>query len=267
MSGTSTRLAIMALAALAACARPQHAVTYRLTVTVSDNGRPVSGSVVRSEDWAPGEIGGSNVLLQRTVHGDAIVLPIRGRLLVVAMAGWDKPSCSGPSDPQGCTRRGDWTPQAAPPDATAGQIGAWPWKATPGPDGSAKLTAAQLPVLVTFNGAPSTASTTVVDAARLDAAFGTGVQVQSATVQQSSDGVTRGVAATPPLPSHPGPTDAGLHPRRPAPQPVARRPPEEPSPRRLRLEQPVHRVGAEGFAAARRCAIKLDLVARSAILA
>src|SRR5580704_10892924 len=139
---------MLALAGLGACARPQHALTYRLTVTISDNGRPVSGSVVRSEDWAPGEIGGDNVPLQHTVHGDALVLPIRGRLLVVTLAGWDKPSCTGSSDPQGCTRRGDWSPQAAPPDATVGQTGAWPWKATAGPDGAASLTAAQLPVLV-----------------------------------------------------------------------------------------------------------------------
>ena len=181
MSGTSTKLAMLALAALAACARPQHALTYRLSVTVGDNGHPVSGSVVRSEDWAPGEIGGDNVPLQHTVHGDAIVLPIRGRLLVVTMAGWDKPSCTGSSDPQGCTRRGDWTPQAAPPDATVGQTGAWPWIAVPGPGGAASLAAGQLPVLVTFDGAPSTSSVKVVDAAHLDAAFGPGVRVLSAS--------------------------------------------------------------------------------------
>jgi hypothetical protein len=115
--------ACLLLPLLFGCAKPQHALTYRLTVTVSDNGRPVSGSVVRSEDWTPNQVGGDNVPLQHNARGDAIVLPIRDRLLVVTMAGWDKPSCTCPSDPQGCTQRGDWTPQAAPPDATRARPG------------------------------------------------------------------------------------------------------------------------------------------------
>ncbi len=194
-----------ALLMLLGCARPQHALTYRLTVTVSDSGRPVSGSAVRSEDWSPAEIGGDNVPLQHTVHGDAIVLPIRGRLLVVTMAGWDKPSCTGPVDPQGCTRRGDWTPQAAPADATTGQSGAWPWIAAPGPGGAASLTTRQLPVLVTFDGAPSTGSVRVVDAAHLDAAFGPGVRVVSASAAPSTEVVTRGIAVALPFLHTPDP--------------------------------------------------------------
>ena len=184
----------LGLAGLAACAKPEHQLTYRLTVTVSDNGRPVTGSVVRSEDWVPQSIGGSNVPLAHDTHGDAIVLPIRGRLLVVTLADWDKPSCTGPGDPQGCRRRGDWSPQAAQP-ATAGDPGAWGWRSKPGADGQARLDAGQLPVLVTFRGPPSLAGVEVVDAAHLDAAFGPGVTLQSATAEPTSDAVTRGVAA------------------------------------------------------------------------
>jgi hypothetical protein len=205
MSRTSTKLAVFALAALSACAKPQHALTYRLSLTVSDNGRPVSGSVVRSEDWTANQIGGDNVPLQENTRGDAIVLPVRGRLLVVTLAGWDKPNCTGPRDPQGCTRRGDWSPQAPPGSPTVADQGAWPWKAAPGPDGRASFSASQLPVLLTFDGPPSLATVRVVDAAHLDAAFGPGVLVRSVVVQQTADSVTRGVAAALPFLATPDP--------------------------------------------------------------
>jgi hypothetical protein len=184
----------VALFALAGCAKPEHALTYRLTVTVSDNGRPVTGSVVRSEGWVPQSIGGSNVPLAHDTHGDAIVLPIRGRLLVVTLADWDKPSCTGPADPRSCRRRGDWSPQADQP-ATAGDPGAWGWRSRPRAGGGVQLAADQLPVLVTFRGAPSLAGAEVVDATHLDAAFGPGVTFQSAVAEPTNDSVTRGVAA------------------------------------------------------------------------
>ena len=205
MRGRLTWAAIPLLIACVGCAKPQHALTYRLTVTVSDNGRPVSGSVVRSEDWTPNQTGGDNVPLQENTRGDAIVLPVRGRLLVVTLAGWDKPSCTGPRDPQGCTRRGDWSPQAPPDSPTVADQSVWPWKAPPGPGGRASFVASQLPVLVSFDGAPSLATVKVVDAAHLDAAFGPGVQVQSATVEQTGDAVTRGVAAALPFLATPDP--------------------------------------------------------------
>jgi len=186
-------LAALALATLGGCAKAEHALTYKLTVTLSDNGRPVSGSVVRSEDWVPNQVGGANVPLNHNAHGDAIVLPVRGRLLVVTLAGWDKLRCTGPRDPQGCRKEDDWSPQAAAP-ATVGEPGVWGWKAPPGADGKANLGAGQLPVLVTFAGAPSLASVKVVDAAHLDEAFGPGVALQSAVVERTNDGVTRGVA-------------------------------------------------------------------------
>jgi hypothetical protein len=186
------------LIALAGCARPEHALTYRLTVTLSDNGRPVTGSVVRSEDWTPNQVGGANVPLQHNARGDAIVLPVRGGLLVVTMAGWDKPACTGPRDPQRCRKADDWSPQAAAP-ATVGDPGVWAWKAPPGADGRASLSASQLPVLVTFAGAPSLASVRVVDAGELEAAFGPGVRLQSAVVERTGEGVTRGVAAALPF--------------------------------------------------------------------
>jgi hypothetical protein len=189
--------------ALCGCAKPQHALTYRLTVTVSGNGRSVSGSVVRSEDWTADQVGGSNVPLQHHARGDAIVLPIRGRLLVVALAGWDKLVCTGPRDPQGCRKRDDWSPQAASP-ATVGEPGAWPWKALPGADGKASLAPGQLPVLVTFAGAPSLANVKVVDAADLEDAFGPGVRVASASVERTSHRVTRGVTAALPFLRDPG---------------------------------------------------------------
>ncbi len=198
------RAAVLALVALCACARPEHALTYRLTVTVSDNGRPVSGSGVRREDWVPNQVGGSNVPLMHEVKGDAIVLPIRGRLLVVTLAGWDKPTCTGPRDPQGCRKADDWSPQAARP-ATVGEPGVWPWKSPPGADGKASLGADQLPVLATFEGAPSLAAVKVVDAAHLEDAFGPGVRVQSAAAERTGDGVTRGVATALPFLRDPGP--------------------------------------------------------------
>jgi hypothetical protein len=186
-------LAALALATLGGCAKAEHALTYRLTVTVSDNGRPVSGSVVRREDWVPNQVGGANVPLNHNAHGDAIVLPVRGRLLVVTLAGWDKLRCTGPRDPQGCRKEDDWSPQAAAP-ATVGEPGIWPWKSPPDASGRASLAADQLPVLVTFEGAPSLAGVQVVDAAHLDEAFGPGVALQSAVVERTNDGVTRGVA-------------------------------------------------------------------------
>jgi hypothetical protein len=192
------------LLALAGCARPEHALTYRLTVTVSDNGRPVSGSVVRSEDWTANQVGGANVPLQHNARGDAIVLPVRGRLLVVTTAGWDKPACTGPRDPRGCRKADDWSPQAAAP-ATVGEPGVWAWKAQPGADGRASLAASQLPVLVTFAGAPSLASVRVVDAGQLEQTFGPGVRLQSAIVERTNDGVTRGVATALPFLRDPGP--------------------------------------------------------------
>jgi len=199
---SSNRLArsLVALAAfgLAACAERQHALTYRLTVTVSDNGRQISGSTVRGEDWVPSQIGGDNVPLMHETRGDAIVLPVRGRLLVVTLAGWDKPQCTGPRDAQGCTRRGDWSPQA-PKTETVGAREAWSWRAPAGPDGRASLAVGQLPVLVTFDGAPSLASVRVVDAAHLDAVFGPGVSVQAATVEATTGPVTRAAASALPF--------------------------------------------------------------------
>jgi hypothetical protein len=197
-------LAALGALALGACAQPQHALTYRLTVTVSDNGRPISGSVVRSEAWVANQVGGSNVPLNHQARGDAIVLPVRGRLLVVTLAGWDKPACTGPRDPQGCKRDDDWSPQAAGP-ATVGEPGVWAWKSPPDANGRASLAESQLPVLVTFTGAPSLAGVKVVDAAHLDDAFGPGVRLAAASVERTGDGVTRGVVAALPFIGNPGP--------------------------------------------------------------
>ena len=183
-------MAALALLGLGGCGERQHAQTYRLTVTLSDNGRPISGSAVRSEDWVPASIGGDNVALNHQVRGDAIVLPVRGRLLVVTLAGWDKPQCTGPADPQRCRRRDDWTPQA-PRSEIVGAREVWSWRAPRGPGGVASLGPGQLPVLVTFAGPPSFANVRVVDAADLDAAFGPGVRFQSATVSPTTDAVTR----------------------------------------------------------------------------
>lgn len=202
--GRLTWAAIPLLIACVGCAKAEHALTYRLTVTVSDNGRPVSGSVVRSEDWVPNQVGGDNVPLMHEVKGDAIVLPVRGRLLVVTLAGWDKLACTGPGDPQGCRKSDDWSPQAAAP-ATVGAPGVWAWKAPAGADGKASLAASQLPVLVTFDGAPSLAAVRVVDATRFADSFGPGVRLQSATVERTGDGVTRGVADALPFLRNPGP--------------------------------------------------------------
>ena len=67
------------------------------------------------------------------------------------------------------------------------------------------MASSQLPVLVTFDGAPSLATVKVVDAAHLDAIFGPGVQVQSAAVEQTGDAVTSGVASALPFLSTPDP--------------------------------------------------------------
>jgi hypothetical protein len=64
------------------------------------------------------------------------------------------------------------SPQAPPDSPTVADQSAWAWKAPPGPDGRASFAASQLPVLVSFDGAPSLATVKVVDAAHLDAAFG-----------------------------------------------------------------------------------------------
>jgi hypothetical protein len=180
------------------CSKPQHALTYRLTVTVSDNGRPVSGSVVRSEDWVPSQIGGDNVPLNHETRGDAIVLPLRERLLVVTLGGWDKPDCTGPRDPRGCHKSDDWTPQAAK-NEIVGAREVWSWKVPPGPDGRASLGPGQLPILITFAGPLSLASVRVVDATHLDEAFGAGVRFESASVEATTAGVTRGVTAVLPV--------------------------------------------------------------------
>jgi hypothetical protein len=193
---------VLAGLALVACAPPQHPLTYRLTVTVSDNGRPISGSVVRSEGWVASQVGGDNVALNHETRGEAIVLPIRGRLLVVTLGGWDKPRCTGPRDPQGCLKRGDWTPQATKAEIV-GAHETWSWKAAPGADGRANLAVDQLPILVTFDGPPSLANVKVVDAAHLDAVFGVGVRLESAVVQPTNEGVSRGVAAALPFVAHP----------------------------------------------------------------
>jgi len=205
----------MALA-LAGCARAEHPLTYRLIVTVSDNGRPVTGSVVRSEDWTPNQAGGADVPLKHNERGDAIVLPVHGRLLVVTLAGWNRPDCTGPRDPPGCHMQDDWSPQAAAP-ATVGEPGLWTWKSPPGADGRATLAAAELPVLVTFDGVPSLASARVVDAAHLDEALGPGVRLQSASVERSSEDVTRGVATALPFLRDRGPPMRECVPARPPP--------------------------------------------------
>jgi len=158
---------------------PDEQVTYRMVATVEDNGRLVRGQSVRRYTSTPGGI--FELSRSRDV-GDSVIVPVRGRLLVVTHARWfagGDSTCMGRRSSDG---------------GSCGAILAWrPIEIFErgGQDGPVELEPNEYPVLVTFNGAPTLRSVVAVDPDRLEEPFGPGVTLRSITITRTSGPISQ----------------------------------------------------------------------------
>lgn len=154
---------------------PDARVTYRMVATVEDNGKLIQGQSVRRYTSWPSRLGGFHVGGASDV-GDSVIVPIRGRLLVVTHAKW----FAGGSDTCMGGRRSD--------GERCGVVEAWrPIEIFErhGRDGPVELEPSEYPVLVTFDGAPTLRSVVAVDPDRLEGTFGPGVTLRSITITRT----------------------------------------------------------------------------------
>jgi len=199
----------MLLLVLGACSESA-GLNYRMTVSVNDNGRVVTRSAVRHEVWEQqhGNIDG-NLLLVSTA-GDAIVIPVRGRLLVVSMVDWShasmtpvrrEPGCTGPGTTIGgavCEQGETWSPMQTFRAALhyVDTFGGTMLVRTVGENAGEREVEVDrdaLPILLTFDGAPGLDTVRAIDADHLDAVFGPGVSLRRVTVKVTHDPVTRDI--------------------------------------------------------------------------
>jgi hypothetical protein len=207
---------VIALLLLLGACDESASVNYRMTVSINDNGRVVTRSAVRKEVWNQqhGNIDG-NLLLVRAA-GDAIVVPLHGRLLVVSMVDWShasrgperaSPGCTGPGradDGARCEQGETWSSMQAFRRA---------FRYVDTFDGPVLVRAVRdeadgrevevrrnaLPILLTFDGSPGLESLRAIDVDHLDDTFGPGVTLQRVTVAKTHDPVTRDLGASLPF--------------------------------------------------------------------
>lgn len=164
-----------------------HALKYRLTVTLRIHGRRVSGSSVRRLRFHQGLRSAQGLDVDRwRTEGDAAVVDLGERGLLFATLGARRFDTT-----QGIWYVGGdpWMP-LAPFFRAYGPYGpAWRRSSS----SAVVLQPAEYPVLVTFPDRSRADSLLDVDPADLSASFGPGVELGSISVQVTHDRVTRGV--------------------------------------------------------------------------
>jgi hypothetical protein len=204
---------LLAIVSLAAC-EERHAYRYRLTVAVNDNGRIVSASTVRERTLIQQHFNIDGDLTFSEERGDALVLPIRGRWLVVTLDGWTpkageppKFGCTGtPYSPNSFEpSNADWTRRYHPAgvDCVLDRFWRPPGDLVNLPSAPAPVPDDRLPAFVTFGGAPGLTDIQVVDVRNLDKVFGAGVALQSVTIEATGDAVSRDFEGLFPVPIPP----------------------------------------------------------------
>jgi hypothetical protein len=164
-----------------------HALKYRLTVTLKVDGRRVRGSSVRRLSFHQGRRYAQGLDVDRwTTEGDAAVVDLgeRGVLFATLAARRFDPT-------QGIWSVGGdpWMP-LAPFFRAYGAYGPT-WRRSS--SSAVVLTPAEYPALVTFSDRSRADSIREVDPADLRASFGPGVELESISAQVTHDRVTRGV--------------------------------------------------------------------------
>jgi len=184
-------------------------VRYAMTVEINDSGEVRRAQGVFEDYWEDPILNGfGGVGLTHRNRGGALVIPIRGRYLVVSKAGWHNDrapnpavGCTGPDSDLAATRRcstwEDWSPFR--PAMFRQGVG---YGDRSSPQTVRELAHAmsrkdvvvpvdQLPVLLTFDGEPGMDSIRPLDARRLNEAFGAGVSLRRVTIRRTSAPVSR----------------------------------------------------------------------------
>lgn len=167
---------ILAFAVLASCAR-SYTYRYRLTLTVDDNGVAHTGSSVVQVSETPGR--GLDAAYPTVLRGQATVVDLgRGRLLIALLR--------TPTD--GLLKLYDlpqnWRYGDASGLAHLKTQGGRVWELNPG----------VVSRLVTFSDISDPRTIRPVDAANLEATFGSGLKLKAAKIEVTSDEITTGLS-------------------------------------------------------------------------
>ncbi len=164
---------------------PTEIFRYRMSVTVEDNGRLITGKSVRQYSHRPSRLGGLQVGVNSDI-GDSVIVPVRGKLLVVTHGRWfgGFDTCvgsrrSGGGEPCNALLDG-WLPPKVVKNARDGE--------------PVELAQFEYPIIVTFNGPPDLRTVTAVDPADLRPQFGEGVRIRDVTVTRTFGFLSRGQA-------------------------------------------------------------------------
>ena len=164
---------------------PTEMFRYRMSVTVEDNGRLITGKATRQFSHRPARLGGLQVGDNSDI-GDSVIVPVRGKLLVVTHGRWfgGGDTCvgrrrSGGGKPCAAVLDG-WLPPKVVKDARDGE--------------PVELAPFEYPIIVTFDGPPDLRTVTTVDPDDLAPAFGEGVRIRDITVTRTFGFLSRGQA-------------------------------------------------------------------------
>jgi len=159
---------------------PTELIRYQMSVTVEDNGRLTTAQAVRQYSFRPPRLGGLQVADSSDI-GDSVVVPVRGKLLVVTHGHW----FGGFDRCVGLRRSGGG-------EACSADLHGWtPPRAVRDGD-PVKLAPFQYPIIVTFDGPPDLRTITAVDPADLGPQFGEGVRIRDITVRRTFAFLSRG---------------------------------------------------------------------------
>jgi len=189
------RLAMLVLlAALSGCAIHSYSYRYRLTLVVNDNGALYRGSsVVGVRTWEEPSMQGGTLVETESI-GQATVVDLgRGRLLVGLLSGNSVAPPVYPYEPQW----GDG-PTSLLQEAYGLKVD-WPRDGEPNipilmqQRGAKELAPEKLPTLAALHDSRNPTTAVAVDPRNLEAVFGPGVHLQSATIEITQDHLTTGI--------------------------------------------------------------------------